>query len=203
MQAERKPASKPQQQKTHEFIFTTHPILRSIRAYEVIAVTDIQAPLQPKLIETLKEHIAKKYGEGLAEHIDRAFERNEVARLLLGEKYAKYKVYIPGSAVYSALKDAAGIPGEPLYASFSIFGIVFPEDATRVKIFSITLPDKLRKTLSIVEVIPSGTPGLMIVGGDIPEKLKSVRYIMIGRGRKRGFGLIQILWEVEIKPEKT
>jgi len=103
---------------------------------------------------------------------------------------------IYGTAVLSAIKEMAGLAGKPLKHDFSILGIYFDENDVNLLVRKITLVkgEQRTQTLSITEIITSGTHGVLLYEGQIPPELMVPR-ITIGRMKSRGFGRIIIKWQ--------
>jgi len=103
---------------------------------------------------------------------------------------------ILGTAVYSAMKEAAGIPGKPLTGSFKILGIYFDEKDVGILIRKQTAEkgQQPQSTLSVTEVIYPGAVGSLVYIGQLPPELV-VNQITVGRMKKRGFGVISIMWK--------
>jgi len=103
---------------------------------------------------------------------------------------------ILGTAVYSAMKEAAGIPGKPLTGSFRILGIYFDEKDVGVLIRK-QMAEKGQQpqpTLSVTEVVNPNSVGSLVYIGQLPPELM-VNQITVGRMKKRGFGVISIMWK--------
>ena len=106
---------------------------------------------------------------------------------------------IYGTAVLSAIKDAAGLAGKPLkhdYKDFSVLGIYFDENDVSLLVRKITLAkvEQRTQTLTITEVVNSGARGVLLYEGQIPPELMVPR-IVVGRMKSRGFGRIIIKWQ--------
>ncbi len=103
---------------------------------------------------------------------------------------------ILGTAVYSAMKEAAGIPGKPLTGPFRVLGIYFDEKDVGILIRK-QMAEKGQQpqpTLSVTEVVNPGSVGSLVYIGQLPPELV-VNQITVGRMKKRGFGVISILWK--------
>lgn len=142
-----------------------------------------RVPLPPDVVKKLRE----KYGE-LFDHIDCFMER----RPCFG-KPGELCAVIPGSALYGALKEAAGLAGKPLTGDFSIEAAFFPEDAVSTITSKVTLANG-QPSLTTREAIAPGARGLLVVIGDVPDVLKAP-LIKIGYGKKRGYGTLAIEWQ--------
>jgi len=144
--------------------------------------------------ETLRKIIQEKYvATGLLEddkHLDFVMPR------CVSPFGDKMMPCILGTAVYSAMKEAAGIPGRPLVGSFRILGIFFDEKDVGVLIRKQTAEkgQQPQPTLSVTEVVNPGSVGSLVYIGQLPPELM-VNQITVGRMKKRGFGVISILWK--------
>jgi len=117
----------------------------------------------------------------------------------LGPINGKMMPCIYGTAVLSAIKDAAGLAGKPLkhdYKDFSVLGIYFDENDVSLLVRKITLAkvEQRTQTLTITEVVNSGARGVLLYEGQIPPELVVPR-IVVGRMKSRGFGRIIIKWQ--------
>ena len=103
---------------------------------------------------------------------------------------------IYGTAVLSAIKEAAGLAGKPLKHDFSVLGIYFDENDANLLVRKITVlkNEQRTQTLTITEIINSGARGVLLYEGQAPQELMVPR-ISIGRMKSRGFGRIIIKWQ--------
>ena len=117
----------------------------------------------------------------------------------LGPINGKMMPCIYGTAVLSAIKEAAGLAGRPLkhdYHDFSVLGIYFDENDANLLVRKITIVKNEQKTqtLAITEIVLSGAHGVLLYEGQIPPELMVPR-ITVGRMKSRGFGRIIIKWQ--------
>lgn len=142
--------------------------------------------------ETLRKIIHEKYvATGLLEddkHLDFAMPR------CVSPFGDKMMPCILGTAVYSAMKEAAGIPGKPLTGSFRILGIYFDEKDVGILVRKQTAEKGQQPILSVTEVVNPGSVGSLVFIGQLPPELM-VNQITVGRMKKRGFGVISIMWK--------
>ena len=144
--------------------------------------------------ETLRKIIQEKYvATGLLEddkHLDFVMPR------CVSPFGDKMMPCILGTAMYSAMKETAGIPGKPLTGQFRVLGIFFDEKDVGVLIRKQTAEkgQQPQPTLSVTEVVNPGSVGSLVYIGQLPPELM-VNQITVGRMKKRGFGVISILWK--------
>jgi len=129
--------------------------------------------------------LVEKYGEE-AKHLDCFFFRTEnpITR--------KQEILIPGSTVYGAIKVALGKQGVPMKYPW-IFGIFVDEEHVKMNILKRTLPNG-KSSLLCGEIILPNTTGFLLIK-DLPEEDLRPRVINLGKMKKQGYGLVEILWE--------
>ena len=181
----------------------------SLRVYSARVVTPIVAPYQPEatVASIVRSYgLERKYGVEVASHIDRVFLR-AVDPLTGGAR-----VFIPGSVVRAALKEAAGLVGVPT-GSLRILGAFFREEDVILLTSNVTKPNG-EKTLTTYEAVRAGAEGVVYSEDDIEAEFpvgdgkerKSIRLpiaVALGGRRTRGMGRVVIArLEEEKKEEK-
>jgi len=171
---------------------------QSIGMIEVEALTNIAYGFPLKYVDTkTKAILAEKYVKmGV---IDDVSNIDFYIPRCLSPIVNKMMPCIYGTAVLSAIKEAAGLAGKPLkhdYHDFSILGIYFDENDVNLLVRKITVSknEQRTQTLAITEIVLSGAHGVLLYEGQIPPELM-VPKIVIGRMKSRGFGRIIIKWQ--------
>jgi len=113
------------------------------------------------------------------------------------------KPYIRGSSVFGAIKSALGLKGENLDYP-TVYGIYFDEEHVVLDSKRITTLDG-RPSVTVNEVVVPGAEGYLIIG-DLPPEDMRPSTVQIGSWRKKGYGLVKILWGESVrvaKPDKN
>jgi len=171
----------------------TYWVLKVYAVTDIIGTSPTFAELLARKIKASENKKAKKLKEA---HLDTAFPR--APHPITG----KLSVWIRGSGVYGAIKEALKLYGKPLKEYPSVLGIYFPLECVVIETFHITQATTGEKTLFTAEIVPAGAIGdLIFYGRAPPEKLRP-KEIQLGRMKRRGFGLIRLDWSTlkEMQP---
>ena len=155
---------------------------------KVRVLTNIIAPSHSK---SMLRHLVKKFEldkkyPDAAKHLDRVF--NRAVNPITNQR----EVWLEGNAVLAAIKCAIGVVGKPIDFPV-VFGMYFPEDCTNVVIKHVTKNDGTT-TLFVSEVIIPDSVGILLLK-DLPKEKYMPDRIQIGAMQKKGFGLVEILWQ--------
>lgn len=161
---------------------------------ETRVYTAINAPSLPKTtvmrLVTLYE-LHRKYTLGNTVdkeliHIDAVFLR------AIDPADGRRKPYIRGSTVFGAIKTALGYANTTLEYP-TIYGMFFEECDVVLDSRRVTTRQG-RPTVYVTEIVLPGAKGKLIIA-ELPNESLRPEFVQVGGWRKKGFGLVRIVWE--------
>ena len=153
--------------------------MREVKVYVMEVLTPILAPKHPKAVLRVlieRYRLREKYGD-VAQSLDSVFLR------AIDPFRNTMCVYITGSTLRSAIKEALGLAGKPTPELF-VLGAYFNEEDVIMYSRSVTQASGVKTVVNDEAILP-GAKGVVY---GILDGIKLPIQFTIGRSKNRGFG---------------